>query len=254
MSPRPVATVVLFSAPGTLEGIDGPLHRAGVRLVRIISLDFRPMDPSRWLTRLESLPVPRSVIVTSRTAVTAGVVPWLTRTKRRTGKIQFWAAGPGTATALRAFGIRKVRHPRSVGAREILEAFRNGVAQDVVYFRSNRAGPGLARALRQFGHRVTDVIVYRVASRPSLGAHARDTLLRSDMLLATSPSSLSTLRHALDDRTFDRLRRTARLVVLGERSRRAAQGHQFARISIAPSTTAQGFTRYLLRELRDAPA
>jgi uroporphyrinogen-III synthase len=246
--------VVLLSALGTLGGIDDRLGRAGVRLTRIFSVAFHPVDPKLWSTRLESSFAPDTVIVTSRTAVQTGVIPWLEGKTARTGPLLYWAAGPGTAAALRAIGIRTPRRPRTAGAAGILRALHRGAPRRVLYFRSDRAGPGLARRLRQQGHAVTDLVVYRLDDPPALPTEARRALRGADLLVAASPSSLSGLRRQLDRRTFLRLRRTARLVVLGERSKRAAQGHGFRRVSVAPSTTAQGFTRYLLRELRDAAA
>jgi uroporphyrinogen-III synthase len=252
MPPQDALKVVLVSAPGTLAGIDAPLRRAGVRLVRIASMNIRAVEPATWLKRVENSATYDRVIVTSRSAVATGVVPWLARRKVKVGAIQFWAVGPGTEAALRAIGIRRVQHPRTIGAKAILAKFRNKSPMNILYFRSDRAGPTLARQLRRLGHRVTDLVVYRLGEAPAFGASARRALRESDLLVVTSPSSLASLRRGLNGSAFARLRRTARLVVLGERSLRAAHVYGFRQASVAPSTTAQGFTRYLLRELRDA--
>ena len=93
-----------------------------------------------------------------------------------------------------------------------------------------------------------------IGSPPALrlSTHSRRALAAADLLVATSPSNLSNLRRVLDRRTFSQLCESAPLVVLGERSRRAACGHGFRHVSVAPSTTAQRFTRHILHELRDA--
>jgi uroporphyrinogen-III synthase len=253
MAKNPLPTVVLLSAPGTLNGVDSLLERGGARLVRIETLRLRALPPSGWLPRIAKAPPVDTVVVTSRAAVGAGVEPW-----RRSASItlpmpEFWAVGPGTAQALRAAGVRRVRRPRTVGALAVAEALRGKAPRNVFYFRSDRAGPRLARALRAEGHRVTDLVVYRLDAPPRLTVRALRDLATADLLVAASPSSISNLRRGLDSRSFGRLRRNARLAVLGERSRRSAQGHGFRRVSVAPSTGAARFARHLLQELRDAP-
>ncbi len=254
MTRRAPLTVVLLSAPGTLEGIDPLLRRAGVRLVRLASLESRPVDPTIWRERLRRGPEPDTVVVTSRTAVEAGVRPWRRKLGPFPASLEFWAVGPGTAQALRQDGIRRVRRPRTDGAMALARALRRTPPRSVVYFRSDLAGPRLAQALRTQGHRVADPVVYRIEAPSPFAARARDQLRAADLLVATSPSGLSNLRRQLDRATFSRLARTTPLVVLGERSQRAARGHGFRQTSVAPSTTAQRFTLHLLQELRHARA
>jgi len=244
-------TIILLSVPGTLEGIDPLLRRAGVHLVRLPSMELRPIDPNGWLRRLERFPAPDTVVVTSRTAVAVGVRRWRRERGPFPPSIEFWAAGPGTAQALRQAGIRRVRRPRTIGARGVVKALARGPRRRVVYFRSALAGSGLSQTLRVQGHQVVDLVVYRSITPARLGAAARHDLSVADLLVATSPSALSALRHRLGERSFLRIARTTRLVVLGERSRRAARGHGFRRVSVANPTAAQRFTRRLLRELRD---
>jgi uroporphyrinogen-III synthase len=252
MVSRSSPTVVVVSGPGSLEGIDPLLRRAGARLVRLASSKPRPVPPTDWLRRLARAPTPDTAVVTSRAAVGAAVRAWRRASGPFPASLEFWAVGPGTAQALRQAGIRRVRRPRSVGATGVASSLRRKPPRRVVYFRSDVAGPRLARALRRQGHRVVDLVVYRLESPPRLTARARRELSNADLLVVTSPSGLTDLRHRLGRTTFGRLTRTARLVVLGERSRRAAHGHGFQHTSVAPSTTAQRFTRHLLRELRNA--
>jgi uroporphyrinogen-III synthase len=191
--------------------------------------------------------------VTSRAAVEAGVAPWLRTQKKAFSSPEFWVAGPGTAKALRALGVRRIQRPKVLGASGMPATIGSKPSRTIVHFRSDRAGPLLARQLRELGHRVSDVVVYRIGSAPGLSPQARRALLRADLVVATSPSSLSALRRALASSAFVDLRRNKPLLVLGERSRRSARGHGFRRVRVAPSATAQRFTRYLLKELRDAP-
>lgn len=252
MTRRAPRTVVVLSAPGTLEGIDPLLRRAGVRLVRLASLEPRSVDPSTWLERLRRGPEPDTVVVTSRTAVDAGVRPWRRSLGPVPASLEFWAVGPGTAQVLRREGILRVHRPRTVGAMAVAMALRRTPPRTVVYFRSDLAGPRLAQALRAQGHRVADPVVYRTEAPSPFAARARDQVRAADLLVVTSPSGLSNLRRRLDPVTFSRIARSTPLVVLGERSQRAARGHGFRRTSVAPSTTAQRFTLHLLQELRHA--
>jgi uroporphyrinogen-III synthase len=251
MPHRTAPNVVLLSSEATLKGIDRRLSAAGVRLVRLVALIPRGVNPAPWQGKLALLPPPDTVIVTSQAAVEAAVIPW--RRTRRDGDedVEFWAAGPGTAESLRAAGVRRVRRPTAIGAAGIRSAFHRRSPRTIVYFRSDTAGPALARELRASGHRVADIVAYRLEPGPKFDSRSRHELARATCLIATSPSSLSALRRNLDRRSFLRLRHSVRLVVLGERSRRAARGHGFRGVSVAPSTTAQRFTRFLLRELRD---
>ena len=252
MPSRSAPEIVLLSSAGTLAGIDPLLRKAGVRFARIVAVVPQALEPRRWLQHLSASRPPDTVIVTSQTAVESGVRPWLRTLKGRVGAIEFWAAGPGTAKALRSSGARQVKRAPMLGAGGIQATLRRRAPRTILYFRSDRAGSHLARRLRSFGHTVFDVVVYRLATTPVLRTRARHNLLDAHVLVATSPSVLSALRHGIDRRSFLKLVRHTRLVVLGERSQRAARGHGFRRVTVAPSTTAQRFTRYLLRELRDA--
>jgi uroporphyrinogen-III synthase len=253
MSQRSPPTVALLSAPDTLEGIDPLLRKAGVRLIRLASVAPRPVDPIDWLPRLRRAPTPDTVVVTSQFAVSAGVRPWRRAAGPLPASLEFWAVGPGTAEALRRVGAGRICRPPTVGAMAIATSLGRTPRRTIVYFRSNVAGPRVARALRLRGHRVVDLVVYRLDTPPPLTARERRKLTAANLLVVTSPSGLLGLKRRLDRRTFSRLRRTARLVVLGERSRWAARRHGFRHCSLAPSTTAQRFTRHLLRELRNAP-
>ena len=244
-------TVVLVSSAGTLAGIDPLLRRAGIRLVRLTAVEARPVEPDRWLGRLARGPPPDTVVVTSRNAVRAGVVPWRRAGSRAPRPAEFWAVGPGTASALRAAGIRRVHRPRAVGAMAVARAVGRTPRRRVVYFRSDIAGLALARELRERGHRVVDLVVYRSVRPHRLSARARRALESADVLVATSPSSITFLR-GLGRAAYARLAHATPLVVLGDRSRWSARRDGFRHISVAPSTTAQRFTRHLLRELRNA--
>ena len=252
--PRPRRpTVVLASAPGTLEGIDGPLAKHGIRLIRISAVHARAVPSRQWAARLSDFTRPDTIVVTSRHAVPSAVEQWR-HPDRRAAPPEFWAVGPSTARALTAAGVRRVRRPATTGSAEVIRALEGTRRRTVVYLRSDRAGPGVARALRRRGHRVLDLVVYRLPRASRLGVRARRELGRADLLVATSPSVLASLRWGLDRATFSRLCRGVPLVVLGERSLRAARGHGFRLASVAPPTTAQRFTRHLLHELTHARA
>jgi uroporphyrinogen-III synthase len=250
MTSHPSPSVVLFSGPDTLSGVDERLRRRGVRPVRIASWAAEPIDPIVWISRLTRPPGVDTVVVTSRAAVASGVRPWRQVLGRFPPGIEFWAVGPGTARALRAVGVGHVRRPPTVGTNRFVPALRGRRRRTIAYLRSDLAGPRLARALRRDGHRVRDVVVYRATAPDPLTSHDRGELGRARLLVVTSPSGLDHLRAAAGPRDFRRLTESVPLVVLGERSRRTARQLRFGRISIAPGTTPQRFTQFLMRELR----
>lgn len=253
MTSRSSPSVVLFSGPETLSGIDRPVRREGVRLVRIASWKARPIDPSVWCSRLTRRPGVDTVVLTSRTAVASGVRPWRRSLGRFPDDLEFWAVGPGTARALRTAGVNRVRRPSSIGTDRLAEALRGGPPRRIAYLRSDRAGPHLARVLRASGHRVVDVVVYRTTAPRTLTPLYRREILGTHLLVVTSPSGLGHLRAALGPKDFRQVARTVPLVVLGERSRRTARRLRFRRVSVASETTPQRFTRFLLRELHHVP-
>lgn len=246
--------IVLLSAPDTMRDIDKRLESKGVQLVRIPTLRFQPIPPEIWRKSLKRTPPPDIVIVTSRTSVPLGVEPWLRTRTEGVERIRFWAAGPGTANALRAAGILRVHRPRQLGNEGIVRALRRSPPQHILHFRSDLAGPILSRRLGKLGNRVTDVVVYRVRTRTRLEPSAHRSLTHASLLVASSPSVLMGLDRSLGRVQFARLCRTAHLVVFGPRSKRAANELGFRHLSVAPSMTAQRLTRYLLRMLRDARA
>ncbi|HTW40008.1 MAG TPA: uroporphyrinogen-III synthase [Thermoplasmata archaeon] len=245
-------TVVLLSTPGVMDRIDAVLARAGVRLVRVQSVEPHEVDPLVWIRRISKRTRPDTVVVTSRWAVRAGVQPWRKIDGPFSESVEFWAVGPATAAALRRAGVTHVRTPDTVGAEGIATALAKGPKRRVVYLRSDLAGSKLVRALRAQGHRVSDVVVYTVQMPPPLSPVERGQILAADALVVTSPSGLADLSYRIGRSAFARLQKNARLVVLGERSRRAAVTHRFAHISVAPSAGTQPFTRHLLREVRNA--
>ena len=246
--------VALVSAPGTLEGVDTRLRRAGIRPVRLRTIEPRSIRPEAWLPALLKRSVPDTVVVTSRAAVTAGVQPWFRAVDVREHPPEFWAVGPRTASALREVGIRRVRRARTVDSSGIARALGSREPRRILYFRSDRAGPGLARDLRRRGHLVLDRVVYRLGTLRSLPTRDREILTQANLVVATSPSGLEALRSRMGRAAFARVSRNVPLVVLGHRSRRAALDFGFRTVSVAPSTNAQRFTYYILQELRRAAA
>lgn len=223
-----------------------------MRVVRVRSVEPRPVAWTRWRDRVEGIRLVDDVLVTSRSGVAAGVVPWRRHAPTAARSAQYWAVGTTTARALRAAGVRRVRRAATVGASALARAFARQPPRTVLYFRSDRAGPGLARSLRRNGHQVVDLVVYRLETMERLTIRTRRRLAAADLWVATSPSALAAVRSAGGARWFRaRLPRT-RLVVLGARTRRAAAAFGFERVSVVPTTTTQRFTRHLLNELGDA--
>lgn len=242
-------TVVLLSAAGTLSRVDHALDRTGVRLVRVRSMEPHPIDPSLWLGRLARRPRPDTVIVTSRHAVGAGVRPWMKIKGPFPRSVEFWAIGPATAYRLRRAGIHQVHTPDTADSAGILRALAASPKRRVAYLRSNLAGGQLVRALRAQGHRVTDAVVYKVEMPAPLTQPERCAILRADLLCVTSPSSLAGLATRIGRAAFARLAKGTPFVVLGERTRRAAELRHINQISVPPSLDTRPLARHVLREV-----
>ena len=243
--------VVLLAAPGALEGVDRYLAKSRIELYRVEVLRQQPVPPSAWLPRVARAGPIDTVLVTSRFAVGAGVLPWRHRRNRIAPPPEFWAAGPRTAEALRRLGIPKVRHGSTLGSAGIVAKLGRRHRR-ILYLRSDQAGPSLARALRGRGHRVTDVVVYRVEARSSLREKDRRRIRNAAVLVATSSSAITGLRRGIGSPTFRSLARSTPMVVLGPQTARRARALGFRSVSVAPGTGAQRFTRHLLRELNHA--
>ncbi len=112
-----------------------------------------------------------------------------------------------------------------LGAAAILAALAGAPPRSILYARSDRAGPGLARRLARDGHRVLDLVAYRVVPGPPLGRPARERLLRSGVVIALSPSSVAGVRRRLDRASFAALAGGRRWIAPGERTLRAIRGH-----------------------------
>jgi len=244
------AKVVLLAAPGTLRLLDKPLRAAGIDLARLEMVHPVAIPPARWLPGLEKLGAVDEVVVTSRFAVAAGVVPWR-RAAHPSRGVRYWAIGPVTATALRSRRITNVRRPRGTGSDAIVRAIGRG-RSTILHLRSDQAGAGLARTLRGQGHPVRDVVTYRTLGRTELSSREIRRIVEADLLVATSPSSLDALRGVLSRSGFRTVAATTPLVVLGSRSSGAARRAGFRRVSIPSTMTARSFTRHLLNEIDHA--
>lgn len=247
------ASVVIAAAPGTLAGVDRRLRRAGVRVVRLRTLEVRVVPPAKWVPGLLRRAPPDTVVVTSRAAVFAGVRPWRAASGPSSTRAEFWAVGPRTAAALRAAGVRPVRRPPPpASAAGIVRGLRRATPRAILYLRSDRAGPALARELRRHGHRVYDRVVYRALAPRSISGQGRGIVHGADLIVVTSPSGFDSLRRRVGPRTYARLTRSVPVLVLGARSRAAARTEGYRTIAVVPPTTPQRFTGRVLRELRVA--
>jgi uroporphyrinogen-III synthase len=242
----------ILSSEGALPGIDRRLERNGWVVHRLVALRFQNEDPVRLRERLLRWGHFDTLIVTSDHAIEAFVRPVLPLAKRRQRDLAVWAAGAATVRTLRNLGFRQVYQAHPEGAQAIGAALARGRRHAIVYPRSDRAGPRLARRLRARGHRVLDLVVYRTVPSTLLTRAALRALERGQLFLATSPSALAALRASIPPQTFHRLRSTARIAGIGERTQRSARGHGFRRVGRLSSPSVEGLTLYLAREARHA--
>lgn len=247
----PARSVTIVGSRMALTGLTTRLERRGVTVHRVVVLV--PIPPARAVAAFPPRPTTAidTLVLTSRAGVRSLTrVPGLLAALRRNPGLWVLAVGPGTAAALEQAGLPPDWSPSSGGSSAIAARLLRSPPRRVLYPRSSRAGPRLARLLRRQGHVVFDPITYRVAPAARLGAPDVRRVLEADRLVVTSPSALSHLRSGLGPASFRRLRARRGIVVLGERSARAARGHGFRGVRRAPTTAEQGFTRFLVRELR----
>ncbi|MGD0718700.1 MAG: uroporphyrinogen-III synthase [Thermoplasmata archaeon] len=227
------------------------MGRRGIRLVRLDAVVASGSPPGLLAQHLDRFGPYDTVALSSRAAVTAFVRPLRRHGRLREPEVEFWAVGPETARALRLAGVRRVRRARAEGAEPLRRALA-GRQRRIVCPRSDRAGPALARSLKADGHRVLDLIAYRVRAGPRLSPRERSSARAAAVVIATSPSAITHFRAMVDRPTFDHLARAAQWVVLGPRTAAAARGHGLRRIGVAPSASVQRFTPYLLGVLAHA--
>lgn len=221
---RRLPTVALLASAGSMAGLDRALAQRGLTLLRISTVGVRPVPVEPLRARLRAFGRFDTVLLTgppAARALRAVLPPGLPRAR----PVEILPAGPATARSARVLGFGRVRRTRGEGAAAIAEALAEGRPRSILYPRSNRAGPGLARRLTAGGHRVLDLIVYRIAPGAPLGGRARADLLRSAAVVALSPSSVAHLRRMVDPATFSALRRGPRWIALGERTLRSVRGH-----------------------------
>ena len=254
MPADPPRHVALVAAEGTLEGVAALLKRHHVRVVRLESVRPVARPPREWLSPTVRRMQADLVLATSRAGVESGVGPWWARRRPGTGRPEAWAVGGETAAALRQLGFDRVRVPARPGTTGLPRAIGRLPLRRILYFRSDRAGPSLAVRLRREGHRVREVVSYRLRAAPGSAGPARRAVARADLVVVTSPSGLHALKRRLGPRAWKLASTTRNWVVLGENSRATGRRLGISRLRIIPPGTAQRFTRDLLRELSDAQA
>lgn len=248
MRRRPGPCVVLLGSRETLAGLGPAVRASGLRFRRVVALRAEH-------ARARAVPRPGraarpvdTVLVTSRRAASPALRTWI-RAQERAPEV--WAAGPGTAARLRALGIGRVRRGPGLGAAGIVGAWKGG-SRTVVYFRSDLAGGGLARALRARGHRVSELVTYRVRSQVAQVRRQARLLRSAGALVLTSPSVVATVRTALGPRSLRSVGARIPAVVLGPKTARSARKAGFRRLTVASDTTPQRFARVLVRVVADA--
>ncbi|MHB1434508.1 MAG: uroporphyrinogen-III synthase [Thermoplasmata archaeon] len=238
--------ILLAASDRALSEIEEALGRSA-DLRRWVTVRWRPVPARRLRRRLARLRPVDGVILTSPAAVESFLAPvlphvWPSDWRR----IRYWASGPATARALRRRGGPRATVGAPDGAEGIFRALARSPPLRLLYPRSDRAGPALARRLRRAGHRVVEVIAYR--HRPAHRASDRDRRWArgADLIVVTSPSAWEGLRRALGPAGVEALRSSARWVALGPTTARSLRTAGLRVRVVAPGSSAQRFTPFLL--------
>jgi uroporphyrinogen-III synthase len=243
---------VLLSARETLRGLGPALSSRGLSLRRIEAIRVEPAPASPSALRAARASRVDTVLVTSRHAVGPTLRAWA-RARDRAGRPELWAAGPGTAQRLRRLGLGPVRRGAGLGGSGVVRAL-GPRPRTIVHVRSDVAGGVLAQELRARGHRVREVVAYRVRANPAEVRRREALLRRACALVLTSPSTVASLRRAVGKEVVRELGRTVPAVVLGKRTARAAAAAGFRTVSVAPETSPQRFARLVVRTVDHAAA
>ncbi|NNN17719.1 MAG: uroporphyrinogen-III synthase [Thermoplasmata archaeon] len=252
MPDRRSPSVLLLSSRTTLPGLGARLARNGIRLQRVETVLSSPVLRTSVAGRLERFGPFDTVAASSKAAVDTFVRPLARRAGFRAASVEFWAVGAETERALREAGVPRVRRANGEGAEPVRRALA-GRRRRIVVPRSDRAGPRFGRELAAHGHAVLDLVVYRIRPGARRGGEEQRSARAARVVVAASPSAISHFRRMVGPSTFRHLARSARWVVLGPRTAKAARGHGLRAVGIAPSASVQRFTPYLLGVLAHAP-
>lgn len=248
MSSRP--RVLIVGGSETLLGAERRLRQRGLRVDRLPVLRYEPVPQERVRDAIARFGRYDVLLLTSREAVRvmdqAGALPRSSPGRSRT---RILCGGPATARAVKEAGLRSAWTARSGVGGAVAASLSGSPPLRIVYPRSDRAGSGVRQMLERDGHRVLDLVAYRVRSRPEPGRSLARRVARADRILVTSPSALSFLRASLPRPGFERLRRCGAVVVLGLRSARSARGHGIRGVRVSPGVTDAAVASFLRRDL-----
>ncbi len=245
---RPRGPIVyVFASREALAGLRPAAAAAGLRLRRVEAIRAVACRTRIVSGRALGLSDFDTLVVTSRRAADRRLRRWLPRGERTWTA---WAAGPGTAAALRRLGLSTVRQGLVLGGPGIARAI-GPARRTILYVRSAEAGPTLARALRLRGHRVQERVTYALRTdRPRLRRQTA-RLAEGAAAIFTSPSTLSATRAAVGPARLRLLARRLPAFVLGNRTGAAARRAGFRRVVAVGSTDPQRLVRQLVRALGD---
>lgn len=254
MPRRSRGTIALASAPGSVAGLEAKLATRGWKLLRIVTVLYRPRPIEGMRGRIAAFGPFDTIVLTSHESVVSFLGPFGSELRRSGQRPDLWAVGPRTARAARALGLGTVHRAPQEGGHALALALRAGPKRRIVYPRSERAGPELGRQLRGMGHRVLDLVSYRLVPGRRLSRAEQAALRRASALVVTSPSAVSHLRRMVDRATFDALRSSVPVIAVGEQTCRAVRGHGFSGVRRSSNTSAQALTDSLLREFEHGTA
>jgi len=230
------------------------IETLGARLTLRPTIAFEPpSDPSAYRRAIERVDRYDLIVFTSATGVRRFVEELPSRGQKPTGlRSRIAAIGPGTARALREFGLTPDRVATDSRSEGLVAALREDLVAGahVLCVRPESGGALLPEALRKQGAVVDSPAFYRTVEAREAAEIAADIARGEyDAIVFTSPSSLACLL-ASGRAGVVSLRLglgLAKLVTIGPVTAAAVEAAGFSVAAVAHSPSAEGIVSALLR-------
>jgi uroporphyrinogen III methyltransferase/synthase len=239
--------IVVTRAAEQSEELCQALRDAGAVPIMMSLISFAPpADCAQLDAALQTLGEFDWIMFTSQNAVRAVEERCRALGLDSCGSVQtlrIGAVGPGTAEALKKFGLSAAyvaKSHRGVAlAEELGEQLKD---RKILLPRSNRANPDLPEALRQLEARVSEVVAYQTLPAGQGQEDARRLMERgeADAILFFSPSAVQQMTEILGKEVMIAMQGRTVFAAIGPVTAAALQEIGIGRVQVAADTTVSG--------------